>query len=208
MDQSAISIPKRRPLRAGNHLVVSERCVHVSNRILKDGGRINRQSVRDAIGELQGTEDRIRVGRDSALELCFDGQRQEGGLGQRGRIANSRRESDCWREADGRGERNGRCQGDRGGTRQGGSGRKEMVDSRLRVTPQEERDHTQQDREKYHPPASHDALAADAKEWDTTPGTDGAYPQPKPEQRANQGKDESGLDGSVNVKFHEFLSAG
>jgi hypothetical protein len=83
-----------------------------------------------------------------------------------------------------------------------------MVDNRLCVTSQEECDHAQKDCGKYRPPAPHDAGATDAEERDATPGADGAYPQPKRNNRANQGEDKSCLDGSVNVKFHKFPSAG
>ena len=68
MHQLTITIPKRGPLRAWDHLIIGEDRTHVVNWILKNGGSFVFVEVVAIERELQLTKNRIRIRRHIAFE--------------------------------------------------------------------------------------------------------------------------------------------
>ena len=61
MDELTLPIPKRSPLRAGGHLIITEHGTHVSDWVLKNGRRSELIEVRTVECELKRTEHRIGI---------------------------------------------------------------------------------------------------------------------------------------------------
>ncbi len=117
MDEFTVTKPKRRPLHAGRHLVITEDGIHAPQGIGELGRGVDRLVVVvDGLGKLQWAEDRVRVGGDHAGERGFDGGRDERGGSRRGCVRDSRRVRDAGGKGDGRsksdcgGEGDGGCQ--------------------------------------------------------------------------------------------------
>ena len=77
MDQLAVPMPERSPLRARSHLIVGEDSAHVIDRVPKNSRDIEFQEVRTILGELKRAEDRTWIRSHIALEQNFDRGRNE-----------------------------------------------------------------------------------------------------------------------------------
>lgn len=138
MDKFPLTIPERRPLRAGCHLIVSEHSAYVGNRILEErrGGKV--VEVRAVGCKLELTEDRVGIWRHLTLKEDFNDRRDERRRGDRRCIGDGRRIGNGWNERD----RGGKC--DRGTQRNAGRygdrrrGRKIPICHRLAVAVQNE----------------------------------------------------------------------
>ena len=63
MDEFALAIPKRSPLRAGGHLIIGKHRTHVSDRVLKNSLSSELIEIRTIECELKRTEHRIGIRR-------------------------------------------------------------------------------------------------------------------------------------------------
>lgn len=103
MDDLSAANPKRRPLRAGRHLVVRKNCIHVSDRILKNRIRVGGLRVIQLGRKKKRRKNRSGVGSDRTLEQCHHRQRHVrrgsdgGSIGHVGRIRNGGSQRDGWR---------------------------------------------------------------------------------------------------------------
>lgn len=77
-DQLRVAIPERRPLHAGQGVVVIEAAIHGGDGKLENRLRVHGVDAVKLGGELNGGEQRLRVWRDRPLEQGFDGKRQKG----------------------------------------------------------------------------------------------------------------------------------
>ena len=68
MDELALAIPKRSPLRAGGHLIIRKHRTYVSDRVLKNGRGGELIEIRTIECELKRTEHRIGIRRHLAFK--------------------------------------------------------------------------------------------------------------------------------------------
>ena len=105
IDELALAVPERGPLRAGSHLVICKYSTHVCDRILEDRRSGKVIEVCAARRELQLTKDRVWIGGHITFKEDFNRRRDEGCGRDRRRVGRGR----CIR--------NRRTEGDRGGKR-------------------------------------------------------------------------------------------
>lgn len=77
MDKLAIAKPKRGPLRAGRHLVITENRAHVRDRVLKNSGSGEFIEILTIECKLKRTEYGVGVWSHFTFKQDFDGQRDE-----------------------------------------------------------------------------------------------------------------------------------
>src|SRR5258706_2191108 len=102
MHQLPIAIPKRRPLRTGDHLIISKDRAQIIDRVLKNGGRYKIIVVLAILCKLQRAKNRIGIRGHITLEECLDRWWNEWRERDRWRISDSRRISDRGRQRNGR----------------------------------------------------------------------------------------------------------
>ena len=97
MHQLTITIPKRGPLRTGDHLIVGKDRTQIMDGVLENSGRGEIVKVFTVLCKLQLTKNRIGIWRHFALEQGFDGKRDKRRQRDGGRICDSGGVGDGWR---------------------------------------------------------------------------------------------------------------
>ncbi len=78
MNQLSIAIPKRRPLRAGGHLIIAEDRAHIVDRVLKNSGNLEIEEVFAIQCELKRAEYGSGIGCYFTLKQSLNGWRING----------------------------------------------------------------------------------------------------------------------------------
>lgn len=205
MHQLIASVPQGGPLRGRQHAVIAEIGIHMPDRVLEDGVRVQRPVLlvqADREGEL--AEDCPWVGGGRALKEIGDCQRHRrcrcdrrcirhrGRQGDRRRERNRRCQGDRWRQ------RNRRCQG------QGRGGWKDPVNHRLGLRQQQEGHQDQDNCQEQQSPAPHHLHPAHPEEGQPAGTLDRTKAAPQADQDGQDCDRHSSLDSSSNVKRHGF----